>query len=117
MNRKQGDAHHPPIRSRFSKRTQELEERVAGQAKELRRIREMLGTRTGTGEELLSLVGKPVKIVDVAGEAYRGILVSVSKWTLNIAIPPDVQGSHYNTIFMKGNIISINMDSVACANG
>jgi hypothetical protein len=108
MDRKQA-------RSRPNKRIQELEERIANQAKELRQIREVLGVRTDTEEEdLLSLIGKPVWVSDVTGDEYKGVLERVDKWTITVAPIPDKSNNSpnlvfSNIIFMKGNIVSVNL--------
>lgn len=109
MGTKQGGGpHRSQGRSRSNKRIQELEERVALMAKELRQIHEMLGTKVDT-KELLACVGQSVSVKDVAGNAHSGVLEKVGKWTISVLISESdelkILGS--SSIFFKGNLVRI----------
>lgn len=98
MARKQDGAPRPTGLSRSNKRIQDLEEKVAGLAKELRQINELLGTKVDT-KELMSLIGKQVSVKDVCKATHVGTLEKVGKWTITVS----------GLIFFKGNLIHISL--------
>lgn len=108
MGGKQSGASRSPGRSRSNKRIQELEERVALMAKELRQIHETLGTKVDT-KELMSCVGRDILIKDVAGETHTGKLEKVGKWTITVVVDTshDVETAGRTTIFFKGNLVRV----------
>lgn len=102
MVMKQGGRNRPQDQSRSNKRIQALEERVAGIAKELRQLHEMLGTKVDT-KELIGCVGRRIQVKDITGSMWRGTLEKVGKWTITLS-----GGSENPSIILfKGNIIGV----------
>lgn len=101
MGMRKGESRPQTGNSRSNRRIQELEERVAVMAKELRQIHEMLGTKVDT-KELLACVGQRVQIKDTTGELNDGVLEQVGKWTISVIMK---NGSP--TIFFKGNLVRV----------
>lgn len=108
MGGKQGGASRSPGRSRSNKRIQELEERVALMAKELRQIHETLGTKVDT-KELVSCVGRDIMVKDVTGATHSGLLEKVGKWTITVKVDTshDEETVGRTTIFFKGNLVRV----------
>jgi len=102
MGKRNDGPPRPQGSSRTNKRIQFLEERVAEQAKELRQLHELLGSKVDT-RELMSYVGRAVTVIDVNAERIQScVLDKVGKWTLSVTLP-DGRPS----VLFKGNLVRV----------